>query len=176
MSAQIVLQVRYDKELGILILTIRKEENETTYHFKQHHQVLRRHPIQVQELIKRSKPTARIKSVTIDALPFLRQYWNGKTFEFMGAKLNTAEDENAKVYDRLLNKEIGTKKRLATIKAKKLAKDELAFQEKRAQRLAALFAGQQAAHSSSMDPAQMSTSAQRSPVVSMDQNLREENL
>lgn len=156
MSAPIVLQVRNDRELGILILSIRKEENDTVFFFKQHHQILRRHPIEVQEIVKRSKPTSRTKSVKIDAMPFLRQYWNGTTFEFLGTKLINSDDQNAKVYSRRLNKEIGTQKRLATIKAKKLSKDEEVFQEKRAQRLGALFSAQ-ATHSSTMNQVKLST-------------------
>lgn len=163
MKALIVLQITNDREHGILVKTIRKKDEETIYFFKTHHQKLWRHPIQVQEIVKRSKPTARAKSVTIDALPFLRQYWDGTTFQFMGVKLTSSDYQNNKTYDRLLNKEIGVKKRLATLKAKKLAKDEQLFQERRAQRIAAMFAAQ---HLSTTGPPQMSTPAPRPPMDS----------
>lgn len=168
MSAPIVLRVRNDRELGILVLTIRKKENHTYYFFKPQYQELRRHPIEVQQIVKRSRPTGRMKSVTIDAISFLHQYLNGTTFTFKGVNLTSSDVENVKSFDRLLNKEIGAKKRLATIKAKKLAKDEEAFQERRAQRLGASFASQQEAHSSTMDPTQMCTTAPRTSLAPMD--------
>lgn len=168
MSAPMVLRVRNDRELGILVLAIRERESHTLYFFQSHYQELRRHPIEVQQIVKRSNPTARMKSVTIDAFSFLHQYWNGTTFTFKGVNLTSSEEENVKSFDRLLNKEIGAKKRLATIKAKKLANDEKAFQERRAQRIGALFAAQQKPHSSAMDLTEMSTTSPRTSVVRMD--------
>lgn len=168
MTAIIVLQVRNDKERGILVLTIRQVQNETLYFFKPHHQPLRQHPSQVQEIVKRSSPTTRTKSVTFDAITFLRQYWNGTTFEFMGVILTSTDDQVSKTYSRLLNKEVGAIKRKEVIATKKqekaaaelkkrtdkLFRDEQAFQVERARRIHELLQTRQPTQTSSTEQAQ----------------------
>ncbi len=101
MSAVVVLQIRNDKERGILVLTIRQADSDVVFFFKPHHQPLRQHPIQVQEIVKRSNPTARTKTLTL---------------EFMGVVLSSTDDQSKKTYNRLLNKEVGAIKRKETIK------------------------------------------------------------
>ncbi len=149
----VIFEVRNDKDLGILILTIRSATQNIAHFFKQHQQPIRQHPEQVQEIVRKCYPTTRKKCIQIDMTEFVRQYWNGLSFEFKGIKLNSTTQQAQKVYDRLINKAIGTEKRKKTIQESKQQKIDVknnairlvwkkaenVFQLERARRLAELL-------------------------------------
>lgn len=151
LTAIVFFEVRNDKDRGNLILTIRREEApDIIAFFKYHHQAINQHPEQVQQIVGQSKPTTRTKTIKVDVLGFIRQYWDGAYFEFKGVKLITTENQSARVYSRLVNKEVGKIKQKQTIaesKEKKLeeknkkirqglASAEAKFQQERAKRIA----------------------------------------
>lgn len=153
MTANVVIEIRNDKDRGNLILTIRREDEDNVYFFKYHHQAVHHHPEQIQQIVASSKPTTRTKSIKVNILGFMRQYWNGSFFEFKGVELNSAGKQSTKVYNRLLNKEVGKIKRKQTIEESKQIKlqqkndkirqkildDEAAFQIERAKRITELM-------------------------------------
>lgn len=88
---RVIFEVKNDKNLGILILTVRNADN-VTHFFRDNHQSLNQHPEQVREAVKQNLPVVgRKKNVRVDIAGFLRQYWNGNTFEFKGVRLNSTE-------------------------------------------------------------------------------------
>lgn len=149
-TAVVVLEVRNDKDRGNLVVTITPDQG-AVHFFKYHHQPLGQHPEQIQQLVQMSKPTIRTKSIKIDIMPFLSEYWNvsKNVLEFKGVSLNSATQQVLKVEDRRINKEIGIMKRKKTIQETKEAKkvekrskilqkleaDETKFQEERARRI-----------------------------------------
>lgn len=150
MTEEVLFEIKNDKDRGNLILTVRQNGNDNVWFFKYHHQPISQHPEIVQQIVGASKPTARTKTIRVNIMDFQRQYWNGKSFEFKGVVLNSMEKEKTEVYNRLINKEVGAKKRKQTIeeskqkkleaKKNKLVADEAAFQAERALRIAELFA------------------------------------
>lgn len=152
-NAAVLFEIRNDKDRGTLILTVRKNGDDTVFFFKYHHQPINQHPEIMQRIVGESKPTTRTKTIKVNIMDFLRQYWNGTSFEFKGVVMNSTAAEKSKVFNRLLNKEIGAKKRKQTIeesKQKKLeeknakvrskwTQDEAEFQAERAMRIAELF-------------------------------------
>lgn len=152
---RVIFEVKNDKNLGILILTIRNQGNRISHFFREHQQPLSQHPEQVREAVKKNRPSVgRKKNVGVDIAEFARQYWNGNIFEFKGVTLNSIEKQSDKVYDRMINKSVGAAKRMITVtnnKQKKIdeknaairlrfQKEEEKFQLERARRLAELFA------------------------------------
>lgn len=159
-TAFVVFEVINDKDRGNLALTIKPHGLDTLFFFKYHHQPIDQHPEQIQRIVQRSKPTSRKKSIKINIMPFLNEYWNvsGKFFEFKSIKLNSTSQQLAKVQERRINKEIGMMKRKNTLKEAKdrkilaenkkirdkLDEDEAAFQVERARRIAAAMKDMQA--------------------------------
>lgn len=153
LTAYVFFEIRNDKDRGNLILTARRYEDNDVCFFNYHHQAINQHPEQMQQIVALSKPTTRTKTIRVDIMGFLRNYWNGTSFEFKGVQMNTTQLQSAKVYKRLLNKEVGIMKRKETIAeskqkkveekkkkiAEKLQKAEAAFQEEQAKRLADLM-------------------------------------
>lgn len=153
-TAFVFLEIRNDKDRGNLILTITPEELSAVSFFDYQHQPVSRHPEQIQEIVRKAKPTTRTKSIRVDIMPFLSQYYNvaGKFFEFKARKMNSTEQQNSQVRTMRLNKEIGALKRKRTVAELKeqriieknrkireeMAKDEEKFQQERAERLAAV--------------------------------------
>ncbi len=142
------IEVRNDKDRGILVLTICLEEMSYNVHFfKYHHQPIDQHPEQIQRIVRQARPTIRTKSVFVDITPFSAIYWNvtDRFFEFKGVKLNSSENQIHKAQETKISKEIGAIKRKLTNEAKKkdkqqairekLANDEKEFQLKRARRV-----------------------------------------
>lgn len=112
----VVFEVKLDKDRGVIVLTIRKDENDNVWFFRLHHQPIHCHPEQVQQIIRSYKVTARTKSIKVNIFSFLSHYWNenGKCFEFKGVKLNSTEYQIAKLQNAKINKEIGLLKRQGT--------------------------------------------------------------
>lgn len=142
------------------MLNIRHQRDENNvYFFKDHQQPLRKHPEQMQELVKLSSPTARVKTIKTNIIEYVSQYWNGTMFQFMGVVLNSTTQQVSKVRNQLVNKEFGAIKRTETILQSKglkaaekdrklrlkLDADEALFQAMRARRLAELTHDRQAA-------------------------------
>lgn len=155
LTFRVIFEVKNDKHLGILILTIRGAGNNAIYFFREHQQPLSQHPEQVREAVKKNLPCiGRKKNVQVNIMEFVRQYWNGNTFEFKGVILNSTEMQSDKVIDRMVNKHVAAVKRSKTVddnKQKKIdekneairlkfKKGEEKFQLERAKRLAELFA------------------------------------
>lgn len=152
-TAFVFFEIRNDKDRGNLILTVRRQEGDEVCFFKYHHQAINQHPEQMQQIVLSSKPTTRTKTIRVDIMGFIRNYWNGTSFEFKGVQMNTTRKQSAKIYERLLNKDVGKMKRKETIaesKQKKveannkkirdkLQEDEAKFQAERAKRLAELM-------------------------------------
>lgn len=148
----VVFEAKLDKDRGIIILTIRKQENDNVCFFRFHHQPITCHPEQVQQIIRSNKVTARTKSIKVNVFSFLSHYWNesGQCFEFKGIKLNSTAQQTATIQSARINKEIvllkrqhtgtGTKQQKHKEKmdtlAKKLQEEETLFQIKRAERIA----------------------------------------
>lgn len=105
----VVFEVKLDKDRGVIILTVRKDENDNVCFFRFHHQPIHCRPEQVQQIIRSHKVMARTKSINVNIFSFLSQYWNdnGNCFEFNGVKLNSNEHEIAKLQNAKVNKEIG---------------------------------------------------------------------
>lgn len=156
-KALVVFEVRNDRNLGVLVSTIRCSEKNIVHFFREHHQPVKQHPEQVQEIIRKKCPAVgRKKNVQIDITHFYRQYSNGIDFEFKGVVLNSTTKQVNAVYSRVLNKQIGTQKRLKTIKEAKqekiekmnaairlkLEEAEERFQSERAKRLVELYGPQ----------------------------------
>lgn len=112
----VVFEVKLDKDRCVIVLTIRKDENDNVWFFRFHHQPINCHPEQVQQIIRSHKVTARTKSIKVNILSFFPQYWNddGKYFEFKGVKLNSTENQIAKLQNAKINKEVGLLKRQQT--------------------------------------------------------------
>lgn len=158
-TAIVVLEVRNDKDRGNLVVTIRKLESEDVYFFKHHHQPINKHPEQIQRLVELSKPTTRTKSINVNIMAFVTQYFNVSklAFEFKGVKLNSSNQQVSKVFNLRINKEIGILKRKQTIAntkeeklaeknrkiLEKLASDEARFQAERAERIVTAMADMQ---------------------------------
>lgn len=149
----VVFEVKLEKDRGIVVLTIRKEEEEEVHFFRFHHQPLSCHPEQLQAAIRSNKVTARTKSVTVNIYGYCAHYWNGAKnyFEFKGVQLNSNVQQLRTVMNTRINKEIGVLKRKASggtsrkeaeIEALKEKNDqfEKEFQEERAKRIAAAMA------------------------------------
>ncbi|KAG4079356.1 hypothetical protein HA402_008048 [Bradysia odoriphaga] len=150
LTAMVFFEVRNDKDRGNLVLTIRKEGNADVHFFRFHHQPVKHHPEQIQQIIQQSKPSARTKSIKVDIISFGRQYWSGTDFEFKGVKLNSTKKQASTVYNRLINKEVGLLKRKKTVEetkqkkikekngkmTRKFQEEESAFQIERARRIA----------------------------------------
>lgn len=146
----VVFEVKLDKDRGIIIVTIRKEESDNVCFFRFHHQTIDCHPEQVQQIIRSHKITARTKSIKINIYGFVSHYWNinEKYFEFKGVKPNSTNQQIEKLQRAKINKEIGVLKRQETgtnqgkqmEKMKKLEaklrEDERQFQIIRANRIA----------------------------------------
>lgn len=149
----VVFEVKLDKDRGILVLTIRKEEKDDVCFFRFHHQPLNCHLEQVQQVIRSQKVTARRKSVKVNIYSFFSHYWNEqkKHFEFKGIKLNSTGQQMVDMQERQINKEIRlmnrrearetvTKEQKEAEKWKKLtekyAEQEAQFQLRRAKRIA----------------------------------------
>ncbi len=149
-NKMVLFDVKNHKELGILVLSIRETGRDNVFFFKPHQQPLRHHPEQIREIVKDANPTARKKSIKVNISAFARVYWNGTEFQFMGVKLKSTEERIEKVYQRLINKELGAIKRKDTIEANakkkaeemdqilraKQRKAEKLFQTERAMRIA----------------------------------------
>lgn len=157
LKANVIFEVRNDKLLGVLVLTIQCANVKVPHFFREHHQPLKQHPEQLQEIVKKKCPSVGYKkAVNVDVISFVREYYDGKVFEFKGVLLRSSAQQLDKVYDRKLNRQIGTQKRLQTIKESKQRKideknkmirdnlelAELKFQEERGKRLAELFGAQ----------------------------------
>lgn len=150
-KADVVFEVRNDKCRGNIVVTIRPKDCKDVFFFKYHHQPIKQHPEQIQDLVEMSKPTIRTKSIKVNIMPFLSEYWNQtkNVFEFKGVELNSTKQQVLKVHERRINKEIGILKRKKTIEEKKiqarneenkvilqkLISDEEMFQAKRAERI-----------------------------------------
>lgn len=144
----VVLEVKLDKDRGIIVLTIRKEEHDDVCFFRFHHQTLKCYPEQLQQVIRSHNITARTKSVKVNIYGYLSHYWNeeDKCFEFKGVKLNSSKQQLAKVQNYKINKEIASLKRKETVRTnqqeklkdlkEKNAKLEEEFQLERAERIA----------------------------------------
>lgn len=150
-EAVCLLKVRNDKDRGNVIISIEKLGSSDICFFKYHNQTLDQHPEQIQQLVRTSKPTTRIKTIKVDIMDFITEYYNvsGDFFEFKGVKLNSTSQQVSKVIDRRIKKQIGIMKRKKTIAEGKAAKveekkrkimeklrsDEAKFQEERARRI-----------------------------------------
>ncbi len=148
----VVFEVKLDKDRGIIVLTIRKEEYDDVWFFRFHHQPLNCHPEQVQQTIRSHNITSRTKSIKVNIYGFLYHYWNEEveSFEFKGVKLNSTTQQLAKVQHRKINKEIAGLKRKETVRKNQQDKLELQkelnekleneFQLERAKRIASATA------------------------------------
>lgn len=140
-----------------MVLTIQCTKTKVPHFFREHHQPLKQHPEQLQEIVKKKCPSVgHKKTIHVDIISFVREYFDGKAFEFKGVLLRSSAQQMDKVYDRKLKREVGTQKRLQTIKESKQRKideknqtirnnlelAERKFQEERAKRLAELFGAQ----------------------------------
>lgn len=145
----VIFEVKLDKDRGIVVLTIRKEEEDEVHFFRFHHQPLNCHPEQLQMAIRSSKVTARTKSFKINIYEYCAHYYNSdkKCFEFKGVKLNSNVQQLKKVLNTRINKEVSLiKRKEADTKGRKEAKMEAMkeknnkfeeeFQKERAKRIA----------------------------------------
>lgn len=147
----VVFEAKFDKDRGIVILTIRKDEKDDVCFFRFHHQPLSCHPEQLQEFIRSQNITNRTKSVKVNIYSYSAHYWNEEEecFEFKGVKLNSTAQQLAKIHSFKIKKEIGVMKRneananraerkkadLRKLQEKK-KEIEAKFQEERAKRIA----------------------------------------
>lgn len=153
-TADAIFEVRNDKTDGILVLSIQCALKKIPHFFREHHQPIRQHPEQVQEIVKKNRPSVgHKKKIQIDVAEFLELYFVGDQFEFKGVLLRSATMQVDEVYQRKLNRQIGAAKRLKTMNETKQRKieeknarilsdrqvAEQKFQEERAKRLAELY-------------------------------------
>lgn len=136
MDSTCEIQIVQDKDRGTLILSIKPKNNlKEVLFFKYQDQVIERHPEQVQNLVRKCKPTNRVKKIDVDISEFLFVYYNCVTnkFEFRGCELRSAAVQAEEVYNRKINKEIGILKRKMTIedrKQEKIAAKQQIFMER----------------------------------------------
>lgn len=114
----VVFEVKLDKDRGIIVLTIRKYELEDVWFFRFHHQPLKCHPEQLQQVIRSHNITSRTKSVKVNIFGYLSHYWNeeDKCFQFKGVKLNSSKHQLAKAQNCKINKEIASLKRKEAVR------------------------------------------------------------
>lgn len=158
--AIVFFEVRNDKDRGNLILTVRPQQiSGNVNFFRYNHQPIDQHPEQMRLIVKHSNPTMRTKTIKVDIMPFLIQYWNfaDSFFEFKGVKMNNTEQQISIVQNRRTNKEVAQIKRRKTIQdskqrkvvdknlqiVQKLQSDEEKFQIERAERIRAATADMQ---------------------------------
>lgn len=67
----VIFEVRLDIDRGIIILTIRKDEQDNVCFFRFHHQTIDCHPEQVQQIVRSHKLTVRTKSIKVNIYGFL---------------------------------------------------------------------------------------------------------
>lgn len=139
--------VTLDKNRGLLVETF-IPQNGDVHFFKHHDQPLDRHCEQVQSIVKLSN-VKRSKQIKIDISAFLQEYYRCGEVWFKGYKLNSQSQQVEKTKRMQVNKELGIKKRKATIAENKqmrideknqkflerVAKQEKCFQEERARRI-----------------------------------------
>lgn len=111
--------VRNEKYRGLIIESIATKSDE--YFFKYADQPLHRHCDQIQRVV-RAAEVKRCKKITVDIAGFEYEYLLDNVVTFHGSKLNSANKQVQKVYDRKLNKEIGEMKRKITMEQNKSKK------------------------------------------------------
>lgn len=120
------MQIVQDIDRGALILSIQTKSIENTvFFFKYEDQVIQRHPEQVRNLVRKCKPTKRVKKIDVDISDCLFVYYNSATskFEFRGCELRSTAIQAKEVIDRKVNKEIGILKRKMTMEKRKEEKE-----------------------------------------------------
>lgn len=119
-----IFGVRNDSSRGIIIESLQTLDKAAVYFFKYNDQPLSRHCEQVQNIIRKAD-VKRAKKIQVDLSEFLHEYWNdsSKRVEFRGTKLNSVDQQIAKVHELRVSKEIGATKRAVTMAAKKKTKE-----------------------------------------------------
>lgn len=141
--------VRNCKSRGVLIESI-DIGNEDVYFFKYQNQPMVGHCLQIQNII-RAANVKQSKKITVDITEFSHDYYDpaSKIVWFKGIKLDSANQQINRTYNKRINIDTGAKKRMFTINDTKEAKAaakkkkieekqaavEEAFQKERARRI-----------------------------------------